>query len=171
MQNSNRLYFEKLNKENEKLIHQLYQNPENIEFLEGIDVCQDIILSHACAEKFDIGLYLIFENNTKNFIGCGGLQLQEPMNDGSLAIKNYEIEFVIILDNSSKGKGYASEFCQSFFAKISAENFDLKIPARVNFNNQSCIKLLKKFGFQEEGKTHYHNYSNEFLLLLRNFAK
>lgn len=168
MQNSTRLYFEKLNKENEKFIYQLYRNPENTEFLHGIDPSQDIVLSQNCAEKFDVGVYLIFENGSKNFVGCGGIQLQEPMIDGSLAIKNHEIEFVIILDNSFKGKGYASEFCQNFFNKVSLSKPQLNIPARVSLSNEPCIKLLKKFGFQEKGKTHYNNYSNEFLLLLRN---
>lgn len=166
MNNSHRLIFQLLSKENEHLVYELYNNPENTEFLHGINPEKDIALSLSCAEKYNIGVYLIFEKEVNGFVGVGGIQLQEPMIDGSFAIKNHEIEFLIILNNQFQGKGYASEFCQNFFAKTSAKYPNLKIPARVNPDNNSCIKLLKKFGFEEKGKTYYNNYGNEFVLLI-----
>lgn len=166
MKNSQRLTFEILNEDNQNLVYDLYQDPENIEFLQGINAEKDIQLSIDCFAQNQIGVYLIFENDSGNFVGVGGVQLQEPMPDGLFAIENHDIEFLIMLSNKFKGKGYASEFCQSFFQEFYIIYPSKIIPARVKEENIACVKLLEKFGFKKSGKTFYNNYNNEFLLLL-----
>lgn len=166
MKNTARLRFELLGAENKNRVYDLYNRKENIEFLQGIDAAQDIELSIKCRDEYGIGAYLIFENHSNEFVGIGGIQKQEPLDCGSFAIKNHDIEFVIILNPEFKGRGYASEFCQNFFENFFNKFPDLKIPARVNQNNQSCIKLLKKFGFIDAGETSYHKIENKFSLLM-----
>ena len=167
MQNSNRLRFEILDESNQNWIYDLYHRPENIEFLEGINAKQDIQLSIQCSAAYNIGAYLIFENDSDLFVGVGGIQKQEPMNDGSFAMKDYDIEFIIVINPEFKGKGYASEFCDSFFNKLFFQHPQIKVPARVSPKNHSCIKLLKKFGFIEVGEVPYHKASNKFSLLIK----
>ena len=144
----------------------LYQSKEAVEFLQGIDAAQDIKLSIQCAKIYGgIGAYLIFEKSSEKFVGIAGIQKQEPMKDGSFAMPQHDVEFLILLDHQFKGLGYASEFCAAFFAKVFAAFPDLEIPARVNKNNAACLKLLKKFGFVEEGEVGYHCYSQGFVML------
>jgi RimJ/RimL family protein N-acetyltransferase len=168
MKNSNRLRFELLCEENKNWIFDLYNRPENIEFLEGIDAAQDIQLSIDCSKKYGIGAYLVFEKDSDDFVGVGGIQMQEPLNDGTYAISNHEIEFLIMLNPEFKGQGYASELCRVFFSEFFNKFPDLHIPARVNQNNLSCIKLLKKFGFSVVSEISYHKPENKFSLLLNN---
>ena len=152
--------------ENKHHIIDLYNRKENIEFIEGISAEADIELTIECYKTYqNIGAYLFFENESNKFVGFGGIQKQEFMNDGSLSIKDSDIEFLIVMHKEFEGKGYASEFCDEFFKLVSNKFPQLKIPARVNPANVSCIKLLKKFGFAEEGEVDYHVYGNKFLLL------
>ncbi len=161
-----RLKAEILTDLNKNHVFDLYNFAENIEFLQGIDAETDIKLSIECAKNYkNIGAYLIFENHTNKLVGVGGIQKQEPMSDGSLAMSEHDVEFLIILNHEFKGRGYASEFCAGFFEKLFNNFPDLEIPARISKKNFACIKLLKKFGFAENGETHYHNYENKFLLM------
>lgn len=155
---------------NQNHVIELYARPENIELVHGISAEADIRLSIECYEAYkNIGAYLIFENNSKKFIGIGGIQKQEPMPDGLFAMSNCDIEFLIVTHKEFNGFGYASEFCAAFFAKLFESFPELQIPARVNKANSSCIKLLKKFGFNEEGEVDYHSYGNKFALLKTDF--
>ena len=161
-----RLNAKLMNDVNSHHIIDLYNHKENIEFIEGIKVEEDIRLSIECYKSYkNMGAYLIFENATNNFIGVGGIQKQETMSDGSFAMPNHDIEFLIIMHKEFNGKGYASEFCTVFFQKLFELFPDLKVPARVNKNNLACIGLLKKFGFKEVGEVDYHVYGNKFALL------
>lgn len=153
-----------LTKENQNLLIELYDKKENREHLKGLSAFQDIELTFDCYEQNDIGAYLIFCNQTKNFIGFGGVQNQEPLNDGSLAFED-AIEFLIMIDASHGGKGYAKEF-SSHFINYFFENSKLKtIPARVSKENFACIKLLKGLGFQDAGEVPYHEKENKFHFL------
>lgn len=168
--NTDRLRLQPINENNKNYVFELYERKENIEFLHGINAEADIKLSLECYENYkNIGAYLIFENESDNFIGFGGIQKQEPMFDGSFSMQSHDVEFLIILNNEFKGKGYATEFCDEFFKKLFAAFPTLIVPARVDKNNLSCIKLLKKFGFCEEGEADYHIYGNKFNLLKINF--
>lgn len=169
--NTTRLRAQLLDESNKHHVFDLYNNAQNIAFLHGIDAAQDIELSIKCSAAYsNIGAYLIFENHSNEFVGVGGIQKQEPMFDGSFAMLDHDIEFVIILSHEFKGKGYASEFCEAFFEKFFEKFPQVYIPARVNMENHACIKLLKKFGFVESGETHYHVYENKFSLLKNNSA-
>jgi RimJ/RimL family protein N-acetyltransferase len=168
--NTARLTAKTIDDSNKKYVLDLYGRKENVEFLHGISAEEDIRLSQECYASYDgIGAYLIFENETNNFVGVGGIQKQELMQDGSYAMLEHDIEFLIILNHEFKGRGYASEFCDKFFKKLFSTFPNLHIPARVNKENSACIKLLKKFGFNEDGETYYHNYNNKFTLLKNNF--
>jgi RimJ/RimL family protein N-acetyltransferase len=167
MQNSSRLRFELIGESNKNWVYDLYNRPENIEFLEGINAEQDIQLSIECSAAYNIGAYLIFENDSDLFVGVGGIQKQEPLDDGSFAITDHDIEFLIMLNHEFKGLGYASEFCRNFFVTLLGDHPNLQVPARVNKNNISCIKLLKKFGFVEAGEVAYHKAENKFSLLIK----
>ncbi len=167
-----RLRAELLEEKNCRYVLDLYGDVENIKLLHGIDAAQDIQLSIECSQQYQgTGAYLIFENDSNIFLGVGGVQKQEPMIDGPLAMPEHDLEFLIILDHKAKGKGYATEFCEVFFENLFNTFPNLTIPARTNKENVSCIKLLKKFGFQEEGETFYHNYANPFTLLKNNMIQ
>lgn len=167
--NSKRLRMQLLDEFNKNHVFDLYARKENIEFLAGIDATQDIELSIRCSKTYsNSGAYLIFENDSEQLVGIGGIQHQEPMIDGSFAMPGHDVEFIIILSHEFKGRGYASEFCEIFFEKLFSNFPNLHVPARVNKKNAACIKLLKKFGFYEAGTTHYHDYKNEFALLKNN---
>jgi RimJ/RimL family protein N-acetyltransferase len=160
-----RLKAEVITELNKNHVFDLYNFKENIEFLQGIDAETDIKLSIECAKNYkNIGAYLIFENYTNKLVGVGGIQKQEPMLDASFAMPQHDIEFLIILNHGFKGQGYASEFCSAFFERLFVNFPNLEVPARVNKDNHSCIKLLKKLGFKEQGETHYNNYNNKFSL-------
>lgn len=156
---------------NEKHVIDLYSKKENVEFLEGIDVEADIRLSKECYDAYKkFGSYLIFENKTDKFIGFGGIQKQEPMADGSLALTSHDVEFLILIDREAVGKGYAYEFCSAFFSQLFNSFSNLSVPARVDKKNSSCIGLLKKLGFVLEGEIDYHIYGNKFFLFRLDFA-
>ena len=154
-----------LTQENKNLLIEIYSRKENIIHLKGLDAFQDIKLTFDCyRENNNVGAYLIFCKKTKNFIGIGGVQNQEPLNDGSFAFDD-KIEFLIIIDYSHHGKGYAKEFSLAFL-NFFFSNFPNKtIPARVNQENFACINLLEKIGFSKVGKVSYHDRSNMFYLL------
>ncbi len=155
-----------LNEANKHHVIKLYNAAENIEFLEGIDVIKDIELVFECYERYGgIGAYLLFKNDSDEFVGFGGVQRQEPMADGTLAMSDSDIEFLIIIEKKFSGIGFASEFCEAFFQKFFTQHQNLPIVARISGKNLSCIKLLKKFGFVEIGETDYHVYGNKFSLL------
>jgi RimJ/RimL family protein N-acetyltransferase len=159
-------FIDELNQHN---VIELYSCPENIEMVHGINAEADIRLSIECYEIYkNIGAYLIFENNSGKFVGIGGIQKQEPMNDGSFAMQDCDIEFLIVTHKEFGGRGYASEFCGAFFEKLFELFPNLTVPARVNKNNASCIKLLSKFGFSQEQEIDYHTYGNKFSLLKAN---
>lgn len=167
---TSRLRVQAINDFNQDCIFDLYNREENIEFLHGISAENDIRLGRECYEIYKgIGAYLIFENDTNNFVGFGGMQRQEPMADGSFSMADHDVEFLIILNHEFKGRGYASEFCAEFFKKLFATLPDLNLPARVNKENKACINLLKKFGFSIEGEADYHVYGNKFALLRTNY--
>jgi RimJ/RimL family protein N-acetyltransferase len=155
---------------NQNLVFDLYSRKENIEFLEGISAENDVRLSRECYGSYhDLGAYLIFEKQNKKFVGIGGIQKQEPMLDGSFAM-SHEVEFLIVMHHKFCGFGYASEFCRIFFQKLFAAFPQIQVPARVQKENLSCLKLLKKFGFKEIGEIDYHKYGNKFALLKSDFA-
>lgn len=163
--NTERLRAELLCEANQHYIFDLYNHKETVEFLHGVDAARDIDLSIRCSADYqNIGAYLIFENGSNKFIGVGGIQKQDPMEDGSFAMAE-DIEFLIVLNHESKGRGYASEFCDAFFKKLFATFPNLHVPARVDQQNAACVKLLKKFGFSEIGETHYYHYESKFALL------
>lgn len=167
--NTSRLRAELLCEANQNHIFDLYNHEETLKYLHGIDAARDIDLCIRCSQDYqNIGAYLIFENDSDKFVGVGGIQKQDPMHDGSYALANHDIEFLIILGHDFKGKGYAFEFCNAFFQKLFAVFPDLHVPARVDQQNAACIKLLKKFGFIEAGETHYHSYDSKFTLLKNN---
>ncbi len=156
-----------IDEHNKHYVIDLYNQKENIEFLEGIDAEMDIALSLESYELYQkIGAYLIFENATGKFIGIGGVQKQEPMVDGSFSMSDFDLEFLIIMHKEFGGKGYAFEFCEHFFKKLFEIFPEIKIPARVDKKNVACMKLLKKLGFREVGEVDYHIYGNKFSLFL-----
>jgi RimJ/RimL family protein N-acetyltransferase len=160
-----RLRAELLDESNQNYIFDLYSHKETLEFLHGVDAARDINLSIRCSQDYKIGAYLIFENDSNEFVGVGGIQKQDPMIDGSFAMQDDDIEFLIVLVHQFKGKGYAAEFCDAFFERFFATFPNLQVPARVDQNNAACVKLLKKLGFSEIGKTHYYVYESKFTLL------
>ncbi len=154
-----------LTKNNEKLLIDLYSRDENTRYLEGLNAIQDIALTFdSYRENNNIGAYLIFCKKTKDFIGFGGVQNQEPLKDGSFAFDE-KIEFVIMIDSAHLGKGYAKEFSAAFLNFFFENLPDLVIPARVNQGNFACIKLLEKLGFIKAGEVPYYSYENKFHLL------
>jgi RimJ/RimL family protein N-acetyltransferase len=156
-------HFANLN--NKNLVLDLYNQKESGQFLEGVSGEQDFNLALKCYNSYqNIGSYLIFENQSKNFVGFGGVQIQEPMQDGSLAL-NDDIEFLIMISKQFSGFGYASEFSSIFLKNFFNVFPNLTIPARVNKDNAACIKLLTKLGFIYEGETSYHKQENKFHLL------
>jgi len=158
-----------IDESNQDHVIELYGRDENIAFIQGVSAENDIRLSKECYDIYqNIGGFLIFENDSGKFVGIGGIQRQEPMADGSFAMGEHDIEFLIVTHKEFGGRGYASEFCTAFFEKLFELFPNLHIPARVNKANASCIKLLKKFGFTEEGEVDYHAYGNKFSLLKTN---
>ena len=155
---------------NQHLVIDLYGRKENIKFVEGIDAEMDIRLGKECYDSHqNIGSYLIFKKDDNKFVGIGGVQKQEPMADGSFAMSDADIEFLIVTHQEFGGVGFASEFCTGFFDNFFTTFPSLSIPARVNKNNSACIGLLKKFGFKQEGEVDYHVYGNKFALLKADF--
>ena len=154
-----------LTEDNRKFLIDLYSNENSIKFLQGLDVEKDIELTLACyKEHNNIGAYLVFCNETSDFIGFCGVQKQEPLNDGSLAFED-DIEFLIMIDPRHNRKGYAAEISLAFL-ELFFENFpDRAVPARVSKENLPCVKLLEKLGFIHEGETCYHDRDNKFYLL------
>ena len=154
-----------LNQENQQFVIDLYNKKETSQHLEGLDAMKDIELVHQCyAENKNVGAYLLFCKETKEFIGFGGIQNQEFLTDGSLALSD-KFEFLIMIDSRFGGLGYGYEFSQAFL-ELFFENFPTcSIPARVNKDNQSCLKLLEKLGFQNVGETKYRNHETIFYLL------
>ncbi len=162
---SERLEAHLLTKKNQNLLIELYNDKQNTQFLEGLNVIQDIALTYDSYEQNDVGAYLIFCNKTKNFIGFGGVQNQEPLNDGSFAFSD-KIEFVIMIDAKHHWQGYAKEFSQEFLKYFFAKLPNHKIHARVNKQNLGCLKLLAKLGFVRIGEVAYYDKNNIFELLV-----
>lgn len=154
-----------LNQENQQFVIDLYNKKETSQHLEGLDVMKDIELVHQCYEENNnIGAYLLFCKESKEFIGFGGIQNQEFLIDGSLALPD-KIEFLIMVDAKFGGLGYGYEFSRAFL-DLFFENFpNISVPARVNKDNVSCLKLLQKLGFKIVGETKYRNHETIFYLL------
>ena len=153
-----------LTRQNQQFVIDLYHKKESAQFLQGLDVMQDIELVLQSYQKNKIGAYLFFCKDTNEFVGFGGVQNQEPLQDGSFAMPD-EIEFLIMVDAKHAGLGFANEFSLAFL-ELFFKNFPQKtIPARVNKENISCLKLLQKIGFKQEGETFYCNRENKFHLL------
>lgn len=154
-----------LNLQNQHLLFDLYSNPEISLYLQGLDAAKDIELTYSCYhENNNIGAYFIFCRETKALIGFGGVHNQEPLKDGSFAIKD-KIEFIIIINAKHGGKGYAKEFSQKFLQMFFEEFPQRKIAARVKKDNTACLKLLENLGFKHEGETIYYDESNKFYLM------
>ncbi len=151
-----------LDKQNQHLVIDLYK--ESSQFLAGIDVMKDIELVQDCYRKNNIGAYLFFCKENNDFIGFGGVQNQEPLDDGSLALKD-EIEFVIMIDSKHGGRGLAYEFSSCFFDLYFKKFPAVTIPARVDKQNLSCLNLLKKLNFVQEGEVAYRHTDSKFYLL------
>ena len=156
-----------LTRENQQFVIDLYNKKETLEHLEGLDVMKDIELVMQCYEENkNIGAYLFFCSETKEFVGFGGVQNQEFLRDGSLALPD-KIEFLIMLDAKHGGRGYGYEFSQAFL-NLFFENFpQVSLPARVNKENSACLKLLAKLGFKMEGEVCYRDWNTKFYLLRR----
>lgn len=154
-----------LTEENQQFVIDLYDKKESGHFLEGIDAMKDIELVMQCyKENNNIGAYLIFCKETGKFIGFGGVQNQEFLRDGSLALAD-KIEFLIMVDSKQGGRGYGYEFSEAFL-KMFFENFPAAtLAARVNKENSACLKLLGKVGFVQKGEICYRDHGNKFYLL------
>ena len=162
--NTLRLQAYMANLHNKKYVIDLYNQKDSKEFLEGIDGELDFKLAMDCYDSHqNLGSYLFFENESKNFVGFGGVQRQEPMLDGTLALED-EIEFLIMVSKQFAGFGYAYEFSSIFLEKFFSVFPDLTVPARVNKENIACIKLLQKLGFIYEREVGYRHYNNKFNL-------
>jgi len=150
---------------NQQFVIDLYNQKESGQFLEGVDVMKDIELVMQCyKDNNNIGAYLIFCKETKKFIGFGGVQNQEFLSDGSLALAD-KIEFLIMVDSKQGGLGYGYEFSEAFL-KFFLEKFpDQTLAARVNKENSACLKLLSKVGFIQKGEVCYRDRGNKFCLL------
>ncbi len=161
---TNRLNACLLTGQNQQLVIDLYNKDETSQYLQGLDVMKDIELVLQCYKERNVGAYLFFCNKTNEFVGFGGVQNQEPLSDGSLALQD-KIEFLIMVDAKHAGLGYANEF-SSAFLEFFFKNFPQKtIPARVNKENVACVKLLEKIGFAREGEVAYRHCENKFHLL------
>jgi len=161
---TNRLNACLLTRNNQQFVIDLYCKDKTSQYLQGLDVMQDIELVLQCYAENNVGAYLFFCNETDEFVGFGGVQKQEPLDDGSLALQD-EIEFLIMVDAKHAGLGYANEF-SSGFLEFFFKNFPQKtIPARVHKNNIACLRLLEKIGFIKDGETFYRNLSQPFYLL------
>lgn len=162
---TNRLNAYFLTAQNQHCVINLYNKKESAEFLAGVDVMKDIELVHQCyLENKNIGAYLFFCNQTHEFIGFGGVQNQEPLQDGSLALQD-KIEFLIMVDGKYCGRGYAQEFSSAFLDLFFTNFPQATIPARVNKENVSCRRLLEKIGFKKEGEAAYRNWDQKFDLM------
>lgn len=154
-----------LTPQNQHHVINLYNQKESSEFLAGVDVMKDIELVHQCyLENKNIGAYLFFCNQTNEFVGFGGIQNQEPLQDGSLALQD-KIEFLIMLAGNYIGRGFAQEFSLAFLDLFFANFPQATIPARVNKDNFSCQRLLEKVGFRKEGEAAYRNWDQKFDLM------
>ncbi len=157
-----------LTPKNQNLLEELYQKGQTSQHLKGLDAAKDIALTQACyQENNNVGAYLIFHGDSKEFIGFGGIHNQEPLKDGTLALED-AIEFLIMIDENHAGKGYAKEFSAAFL-DFFFKNFPQKtLPARVSKDNIACINLLERLGFAHEGETVYYDRENKFYLLRKN---
>ena len=156
-----------LTPQNQQFVIDLYNKKETTQHLDGLDVMKDIELVMQCYEENkNIGAYLLFAQETGEFVGFGGIQNQEFLHDGSLALPD-KIEFLIMLDSSHGGRGYGYEFSAAFL-DLFFENFpQVNLPARVNKENEACLKLLRKLGFTMNGEVHYRDRNTKFYLLYR----
>lgn len=157
-----------LTPQNQQLVIDLYNADGSTQYLEGLDVMKDIELVKKCyKENQNVGSYLFFCKKNNEFIGFGGVQNQESLNDGSLALSD-KIEFLIMVGAKHAGLGYGYEF-SSEFLKFFFDNFpEISVPARVNKENIACIKLLRKLGFVGYGEVAYRNWDTRFYLLRMN---
>lgn len=154
-----------LTPQNQQFIIDLYNSGETLQYLDGLDVMRDIELVLQCYEENkNIGAYLFFCQESGEFIGFGGMQNQEFLQDGSLAMPD-KTEFLIMLNPKFGGRGYAYEFSASFLELFFTNFPDANLPARVNKDNGACLKLLKNLGFVEEGEVCYRNWDTKFCLL------
>jgi RimJ/RimL family protein N-acetyltransferase len=157
-----------LTEQNQHHVINLYNQQGTAQFIAGVDVMKDIELVHQCyLENKNIGAYLFFCNQTNEFVGFGGVQNQEPLDDGSLALQD-KIEFLIMLDAKHNGKGFAQEFSTAFLDLFFANFPQATIPARVNKENIPCLRLLEKLEFIRVGEVAYRHHDNKFHLLRRN---
>lgn len=154
-----------LTAENQQFVIDLYNQKETSQHLDGLDVMKDIELVMQCYEENkNIGAYLFFCNETAEFVGFGGVQNQEFLRDGSLALPD-KIEFLIMVNPKFGGLGYGYEFSQAFL-QLFSENFrNFSLPARVNKENKSCLKLMEKLGFIMAGEVCYRDLDTKFYLL------
>ena len=157
-----------LTPQNQNFLQEFYQKSHIAQHLKGLDAAKDIALTHACyQENNNVGAYLIFDKASEDFIGFGGMHNQEPMKDGTFALED-AFEFLIMIDESYSGKGYAKEFSLAFL-EFFFKNFPQKtLPARVSKDNLPCKNLLERLGFAHEGETVYYDKENKFYLLRKN---
>jgi len=158
-----------LTPQNQHFVIDLYNADGSTQYLEGLDVMKDIELVKKCyQENQNVGSYLFFSKKNNEFIGFGGVQNQESLNDGSLALSD-KIEFLIMVASKNAGLGYGYEF-SSAFLRFFFNNFpEISVPARVNKENFACIKLLRKLGFSSDGDVAYRDWGTKFNLLRINF--
>ena len=158
-----------LTPQNQQLVIDLYNADGSTEYLEGLDVLKDLELVRKCyQENQNVGSYLFFSKKNNEFIGFGGVQNQESLDDGSLALSD-KIEFLIMVGSKHAGLGYGYEF-SSAFLRFFFDNFPkISVPARVNKENFACIKLLRKLGFSSDGDVAYRDWGTKFNLLRINF--
>ena len=158
-----------LNEDNKHFLFELYNDATLSQHLQGLDAEKDFALTIDCYNaNSNIGAYLIFSRNdfddTKDFIGFGGVHNQEPLKDGSLALPD-TIEFLIMIDSKHARKGYAKEFSEAFLQLFFNASNHNNLMARVSKENEPCVNLLQRLGFKHEGETIYYSEENKFFLM------
>lgn len=95
-------------------------------------------------ELCDMGIWVIRIKDTKDVIGCVGLEPKTLQGTGSSII-----ELGYLLNEEYRGNGYAEEACAIALAAAKALEIE-KVYCRIHPDNSSSIKLAQKLGFWKE---------------------
>ena len=148
MLKTNRLNLRPFTHEDLNLLHQLHANPEvakttidGIQSLEQVKKHLENFIAHQ--EKHGFSQFVVFENESKKFVGRAGLTKRALNQEvGEYA----EIRFAFLPE--FWGLGYASEITENL-VEFATKNLQLKtISASHGMTNDKSARVLTKNGFR-----------------------
>jgi ribosomal-protein-alanine N-acetyltransferase len=164
---TDRLRFEKVSKDHKSYLSQILSNEQVQEVYNTgdkesfINVEAQLSIIEDQWQKYGYGLYVIFNNETSEFIGFAGYHIAVVDETGNVDCfndsKSNDLELYILLMPQYWRKGYGTQAI-SKLGELAFEHLPFaSVIAYAESKNDASIALIKKFNCKQEKEVMYNN--------------